>query len=107
MPSVSKSRISVWRRFVSWNSSTITALKALRLARPDLGARAEEVTHTKLEVFEVERRFSLLRLAIGLGEEAQQLLEQITIPRRELLERGSRDPGAGDAEGSGPFAATP
>ncbi len=65
--------------------------EAPALALADLGLVAEQVPRGQLEVLEVERRLGRLRRRIGVGEAAQQLLEQAAVARGELVERGLLD----------------
>ena len=51
----------------------------------------QEVARVQLEVLEVDRRLAPLRGVVLLGESHEQLLEQIPVERRELLERRALD----------------
>ena len=48
---------------------------------------AQEVARGELEVLEVERRLALLRRRIGAVEALEQLLEQVAVAGRELVQR--------------------
>ncbi len=54
-------------------------------------AGEEEVAGVELEVLEVDARFARLRLAVGLVEAAQELLEELAVARGHLVERGALD----------------
>ena len=49
---------------------------------------AEQVPARELEIFEVDGGLALLRCGVLVGEALEELLEQIAIVCRELLERG-------------------
>ncbi len=72
---------------MSWNSSTMIERKRScsrslkRLVLPQQVARAE------LEILEVERGLAILGSGVGLGEAEQELLEQLAVAQRELVER--------------------
>ncbi len=56
------------------------------LELPDRLIRLDQLDRAKLQVLEVECRLAVLRLPIGLGEAGQQLLQELAVARRELLE---------------------
>ncbi len=59
---------------------------------------AQQVARVELEILEIERRLALLRRGVLGGEQVEQLLQQLAVARRELLERGLLQPVAGSAE---------
>src|SRR5207244_1047911 len=64
--------------------------KLLPLA--DLRARLQQVARRKLQILEVDRGLALLGRAVGGGEAVEQLLQQIAVARRGLVERRLLDP---------------
>ena len=90
---------------MSWNSSTM--IERNRSCSASLIARVllEERPRAQLQVLEVERRLTILRVAVRLAERSQQLLQELTIARGELLEGDRPDGRASLAEGCGPRAA--
>ena len=74
----------------------------LSLPLADLVVVPEQVACAELEVLEVERGLAVLRVRVGGGERRQELLQQLAIACRELLERGGDDgvPRLGEARGA-------
>jgi hypothetical protein len=66
---------------------------------------AEEIAGQKLEIFEVEGAFSLLRAPVRALEALQQLLEKVAVAASELVERCLFDALARLVVARGPFAA--
>ena len=69
--------------------------EAPALPVPDRRVVAQEVARRELEVLEVERRLGRLRRGVGIGEAAEEILEQRPVSRgqfvqRSLLDRGTR-----------------
>ena len=67
--------------------------EAQPLALGDLGDR-EKIARPELEILEIERRLTILRLLVGGAEPGQELLQQVAVGRREdvegrLLERAA------------------
>src|SRR6185312_16816001 len=62
--------------------------EALSRALADVLVAAQEVAGAKLEVLEVERALPSLRLGVRVRELRQELLQQLAVARRELLQRG-------------------
>jgi hypothetical protein len=54
----------------------------------------QQVTCLELEILEVERRLAVLRSPVGRAEALEELLEEIAVPRRQLVERRQLDPAA-------------
>jgi hypothetical protein len=52
---------------------------------------AQQIAGSQLEILEVERRLAVLRGCVGGGEAVQELLEQLAILKRQLVERGLLD----------------
>ena len=52
------------------------------------GVGSEQIARRELEILEVDDRLTVLRLRVCAAK-PQQLLEQIAVTRRELLERGA------------------
>ena len=77
------------------------------LGLADVGVVAQQVAREELEIFEVERRLALLRRRVFGGEQVEELLQQLAVARRELLERGLLQPVAGRAELGRAVAARP
>ena len=59
---------------------------------------AQEVACVELQVFEVERRLTCLRRLVLGGEQVEQLLQELAVAPRELLERRLLQPVARRAE---------
>ncbi len=80
-------------------------LEAQRLPVAKLLVIPEEVAGHELEILEVEGRLTALGGRVRAGEAVEQLLEEIPVPHRELVERRllRRDPGLLVARG--PLAA--
>ena len=64
----------------------------------DVRMVAQQVARVELQIFEVERRLALLRRRVLGGEQVEQLLQQLAVARRKLLERRLLQPVAGSAE---------
>ena len=62
-----------------------------RLLVANLRVVAEQVARRELEVLEVERGLARLRLRVRVGEAQQQLLQEVAVARRRLVERGLLD----------------
>ncbi len=69
--------------------------EAPALALPDRRVVAQEVARRQLEIFEVERRLGRLCRGVRVGEAPEEILEQRTVSRRQLVERGLLDRDAG------------
>ena len=69
--------------------------EAPALSLPDRRVVAQEVAGRQLEVLEVERGLGRLRCGVRVGEAAEEVLEQRTVSRRQLVERGLLDRDAG------------
>src|SRR5205823_4864481 len=67
----------------------------------------QEVTCAQLQVFEVERGFAVLALLVGGGETGEQLLQQISVGRRELVQRRLLETAARLLVACGPFPPKP
>ena len=61
--------------------------EAQLLALPDRVVVPEQVARPELEVLEVERRLAVLRGRVRAGEAAEQLLQELAVAQRELVER--------------------
>ena len=72
--------------------------KALLLSLADPRVVAQQVARAQLQILEVERRLAVLRLRVGLRERGEQLLQELAVPRGELLERRRHDRVAGFGE---------
>ena len=62
-------------------------LEAQRLPLADLRVVAEKRSCCELEILEIEGRLAALRRGVCGGEAVQELLEEIPVPHRELVER--------------------
>ena len=78
---------------MSWNSSTRTERKRQLSRSRIFGSSRSRLRAVQLEVLEVERRLGRLRGGVRVGEAPEQLLEQRTIARGELVERRLLDRG--------------
>ena len=65
---------------------------------------AQQVAREQLQILEVERRLALLRGRVLGGEQVEQLLQELLVALRELVECGLLEPVAGAAERSGAVA---
>jgi hypothetical protein len=61
------------------------------LAQTNLVGVAEQVARPQLEILEVERRLAVLRVLVSGRECLQQLLQEVAVARRELVERSLLD----------------
>ena len=61
-------------------------LEAQRLPLADLRVVAEKRPRSELEILEVERRLAALRRRVRLRKAVQELLEEIPVAHRELVE---------------------
>ena len=68
--------------------------EAQLLALAHVVVRAQQVARAQLEILEVEHRLAVLRGLVLLGEAVQQLLQELAVARRDLVERGLLDPAA-------------
>jgi hypothetical protein len=59
------------------------------LALPDRLVVPEQVSRLELKILEVDGRLALLRVGVRGRERRQQLLQELAVARRQLLERGS------------------
>ena len=91
-PSASRSTSSHWRRFVSWNSSTISERKRSCSRSRISRVVAEEVARRELEILEVERRLALLGAGVRLVEAVEELLQELAVAGRDRVERRLLDP---------------
>ena len=81
-------------------------LEAQRLPLADLRVVAEKRPCSELEILEIEGRLAALRRGICVGEAVQELLEEIPVAHRELVERRLLDGDPGLLEAGGPLAAS-
>ena len=72
--------------------------EALLLALSDPFVRPQQVACPQLQILEVERRLSVLRLRVCLREGREQLLQELPVARGELFERRRDDRVAGLGE---------
>ena len=61
--------------------------EAQLLALPQRLVLPQQVARAELEILEVERRLAILGGRVRLGEAEQELLEQLAVAQRELVER--------------------
>ena len=61
--------------------------EAPALALPHGRVVAEQVARGELEILEVERRLAVLRRAVGDAEPLEELLEEVAVAGRQLVER--------------------
>ena len=83
----SRSISSHWSRFVSWNSSTMIERKRSCSRSRSASSLAEQVARAELQVLEVERRLAVLGRRVRVREAEQELLQQLAVAQRELVER--------------------
>ncbi len=81
-------------------------LEAQRLPLADLRVVAEKRPCSELEILEIEGRLAALRRRIRLGEAVQELLEEIPVAHRELVERRLLEGDPGLLEAGGALAAS-
>jgi hypothetical protein len=79
--------------------------EAERLLVADLRMLAKEVPREELEVLEVERGLAALGCGVGVGEAVQELLNEVAVPHRELVERRVLCGDSGLLVARGPLAA--
>ena len=97
---------SHWRRLRVLELVDHDRLEPQRLPLADLRVVAEERPGGELEILEVERRLAALRGRVCIREAVEELLEEIPVPHRELVEGRLLDGDTGLLEAGRSLAAS-